>query len=202
MMSSFLSLFSSSSDTDKVITSTSSKNTDSSCFDFTIEVHTDRSPQGISWEIVNVETNETIASQEEGFYTEAQTYYTHDESICLDMDNSDTCYIITVSDTSEEIYGGGVSYLSLYYFDEEYDDTYDHQTYGYGNDSETVCDLSDFYSRYGCRIGETPLWSCECGNSNVCFLEQTLLIIFYIVFCPCLSVAAVFIYTTLYCIYN
>lgn len=156
-----------------------------------MEVTTDASPEEISWEITNVDTNEIIASQEEGYYTEINTVYTHEEPICLDMDDSGTCYNVTVrdmtdtSDTNDTWFG-----TELIYIDEEYDDTYYRWTIR--NDTYIVCDLSDFISTNGCLIGESPLWSCACGDSYGCVLEQAFAILFSIVFCPCISLQILF----------
>eukprot|EP00594_Rhizosolenia_setigera_P017885 CAMPEP_0178960370 /NCGR_PEP_ID=MMETSP0789-20121207/12924_1 /TAXON_ID=3005 /ORGANISM="Rhizosolenia setigera, Strain CCMP 1694" /LENGTH=159 /DNA_ID=CAMNT_0020643707 /DNA_START=87 /DNA_END=562 /DNA_ORIENTATION=- len=153
-----------------------------------MNINTDETPEGISWKIENMNTSEIVASQDEGFYTEAQTLYVHDESICLDLDNTDICYNITVSDTSEDDDYPSTRTL-LFYDNEDPEDRYYKSTDV--NETNIVCGFDDFESFHGCLYSE-PEPSCECDKTFACFLEEALAFIFAIVFCPCLSIQFVF----------
>jgi len=187
VITSFISLFSSSPESDSNPAVKASKTSDVSCYGLTLGIKTDDSPEETSWEVKNANTGEIIASQDEGFYIEAETWYTHDETICLDMDNKDICYDVVVNFTGN--YTSPYSRIALSYATQDPVDEYSKWSY---TNEMTVCSFDDFVYRYGCLVPDREP-SCVCGDDIYCVLEPifTFLLLVFIVVCfPCLVAAS------------
>lgn len=181
VIKSFISLFSSSPPS-KTLAS-------SSCYKFRMEIETDESPEGISWEVKNANTGEILASQEEGFYTDAETLYSHDETICLDMDNIDICYNVVVNDTDTN-YPSAT--LKLFHNDEDHNDDL-YYIWTFANETDTVCGFDDFRYYYGCLLTD-PEPSCACGDIAYCAFQLLSYGVFAVVCSPCIAFNFIFGY--------